>query len=361
MDEQACILSVKNLEQPYHPGPHPSHVRQDLGTLYLRDINLELVQGEIFGIIGPRYSGKSALLQCISLLERPASGIIAVDKLNYSMLLGEELRLARKHLGFVSQNPSLIVNKTVSENIALPLEFQNFSKAENHILLKNVMQLTALTELSQNYPSQLSWLQQQKVALARAIVTKPKLLLCDGILDRLEHSAMLHMIQLLKEINLSLQTTIVITTQQVEIIKLLCRRVALMHKGQMLETSSVFQFITHPQSKLAQQLIRQATKLEMPASYRRKLKTESTPTSIPVCRIIFPDAKTPEINLRSLIEKLHIRLTILQAHQEIIQNKMVKFLLAEMHGSKENLEQAQTALQTQGLFLQVVGYLDDFT
>jgi len=345
------MISLKNIEQPY--------LTKAKEKLYLRNINLDIASGEIFGIIGRSGSGKSALLKCINLIERPMTGMVCIDKMNYTIMVKTELREARRNIGMVPQQVQLISNKTVYSNIILPLEFQNFSKDETSALANQIMALTGLEDKAGLFPRQLSLAQQQRLSIARAMVTKPKVLLCDEITSGLDNKNTQAILQTLKEINYVMKTTIIMITHDLEVIKSLCDRVGVMHHGEIVEQTNAFDLFVAPKSEIAKDFIRSSTKLEMPWVYRRKLKLHPSDKCHPVIRIVFNDLLSPELIIGKAIDKYRVKVSILQAHQEVIQNKQVKILIAEVEGSAENTQLTQQFLLSNGLHVEAIGYVND--
>ncbi|MDX2346361.1 MAG: ATP-binding cassette domain-containing protein, partial [Legionella sp.] len=212
----------------------------------LSDINLAINAGEIFGIIGKSGAGKSTLLRCINLLERPDSGAISVNQQDMLALTPQALREARHQIGMIFQHFNLLQAKTVFENIALPLRIQGASDAH---IKKRVDELLALVELSNKagaYPAALSGGQKQRVAIARALSSEPKVLLCDEATSALDPETTKAILALLKKINHEYGITIVLITHEMDVVKQLAHRVALMEAGRITEIVALNTLFSKP-------------------------------------------------------------------------------------------------------------------
>ena len=168
----------------------------------VKDVCLEIRQGEIFGIIGFSGAGKSTLVRCINLLEKPEKGLVIIDGEDITHYEGKELRHVRQRIGMIFQHFNLMPSRTVFENIELPLKLTKLSASERSQKIKKLLDLVGLSDKAQSYPSQLSGGQKQRVAIARAIANDPKVLLCDEATSALDPQTTHSILQLLKEVNM---------------------------------------------------------------------------------------------------------------------------------------------------------------
>ena len=204
-------------------------------VIALNNINLELQDGDIFGIIGMSGAGKSTLLRCITLLERPDSGSIYLDGNDILKLNPNELRTARRKMGIVFQNYNLLMQETIEKNVAFPLEIAGTPKNEIKERVKNLLDLVQIGDKASAYPAQLSGGQRQRVAIARALATNPEALLCDEPTSALDVLTTKQVLGLLKEINERLNTTIIIITHEMNAVKAICNKVAVINEGAFVE------------------------------------------------------------------------------------------------------------------------------
>lgn len=204
-------------------------------TKVLNDINIHIKEGEIFGIIGHSGAGKSTLLRCINRLETYEDGSITVQDREVKNLDERELRFLRKDLGMIFQHFSLLERKTVFENVSLPLECFKYSRNEISKRVDELLSLVGIQDKKNMKPRNLSGGQKQRVAIARALALNPKVLLCDEATSALDPNTTKSILSLLQDINKKLNITIIMVTHQMEVIKQICSRVAIMENGEVLE------------------------------------------------------------------------------------------------------------------------------
>ena len=201
----------------------------------LSDVNIHIEKGEIFGIIGHSGAGKSTLLRCINRLEDYEDGSILVEEKEVKDLSENELRFLRKDLGMIFQHFSLLERKTVFENVALPLECFKYSKAEKNKRVNELLELVGIADKKNQKPRNLSGGQKQRVAIARALALNQKVLIYDEATSALDPNTTKSILSLLQDINKKLNITIIMVTHQMEVIKQICSRVAIMEGGKVLE------------------------------------------------------------------------------------------------------------------------------
>lgn len=219
-------------------------------TKVLNDINLDIEKGEIIGIVGHSGAGKSTLLRCLNGLENYDCGSIKVMDKEVKDLSEKELRRFRKNLGMIFQNFNLLNRKNVFENIALPLEVWNFDKKEINERVENLLDLVGLKDKKDSMPRDLSGGQKQRVAIARALSLQPQILLCDEATSALDPNTTKSILNLIKEINEKLNITVVVVTHQMEVVKQICSRVAIMEKGEIKTLGVVDELFLKPDSHL---------------------------------------------------------------------------------------------------------------
>lgn len=201
----------------------------------LKDVSIEIESGEIFGIIGHSGAGKSTLLRCINGLEEYQEGSVLVSDKEVKSLNEKQMRDLRKELGMIFQHFSLLERKTVFDNVALPLECFGYSKAEIKKRVLELLEVVGISEKKNDKPRNLSGGQKQRVAIARALALNPQVLLCDEATSALDPNTTKSILSLLEDINKKLGITIIVVTHQMEVIKQICGRVAIMENGEVLE------------------------------------------------------------------------------------------------------------------------------
>ncbi len=222
----------------------------------LDNVNLQIEQGEIFGIIGRSGAGKSTLIRTLNLLERPSSGRVRIDGEDITDLDGAALRAVRQRIGMVFQHFNLLNARTVFENVRFPLRLTHaYTQNEMRARVDEVLALVGLTDQRDKYPRQLSGGQRQRVGIARALANRPKLLLCDEATSALDPETTQSILQLLRQINQELGLTIVLITHGMDVIRAICNRVAIIERGSIVETGDVAQIFREPQHAVTRALL----------------------------------------------------------------------------------------------------------
>ena len=212
----------------------------------IKDISLHINKGEIYGIIGLSGAGKSTLVRCINLLERPTSGKVTVDGQDITAMSESQLRQARKNIGMIFQHFNLLSSATVYDNVAFPLKLVNAPKEKIDQKVMELLELVGLKNKAHQYPSQLSGGQKQRVGIARALASEPKILLCDEATSALDPQTTKAILELIKDINAKLKLTVVVITHEMQVIKDICDKVAVIDKGVIAEKGRVLDVFTDP-------------------------------------------------------------------------------------------------------------------
>lgn len=221
----------------------------------LENINLDIMPGEIFGIIGLSGAGKSTLVRCMNFLEVPTEGEVYYDGQALSKMRDAELRNIRRSMGMIFQQFNLLAQRNVLGNVCFPMEIAGIPKSRAVERARELLKVVGLEEREKAYPSQLSGGQKQRVAIARAMATNPKVILCDEATSALDPNTTKSILQLLKEINQKMGITVIIITHEMSVIEAICDRVAIIDKSHIAEIGSVAQVFAGPKSKIGRQLI----------------------------------------------------------------------------------------------------------
>ncbi len=221
----------------------------------LRDINLSILDGEIFGIIGLSGAGKSTLVRCINLLERPTSGSVIIDGQDITQLPRPELLRMRRTISMIFQGFNLLEQRSVLRNVTFPLEIAGVGKQDARSKALELLKVVGLEEKANAYPSQLSGGQKQRVAIARALASDPHYLLCDEATSALDPNTTRSILELLRRINKTLGVTIVVITHEMKVIDQICDRVAVIDQSRIAEMGKVSEVFTSPKSQIARELI----------------------------------------------------------------------------------------------------------
>ncbi|MCI8283689.1 MAG: ATP-binding cassette domain-containing protein [Firmicutes bacterium] len=241
------MIEIKNLSKIYNT---------DHGEFKaIENINITINDGDIFGIIGMSGAGKSTLLRCINLLERPTSGQILIDGKDITSFSGKQLLELRKNIGMVFQKFNLLMQRTVSDNVAYPLEICGVPKAEREKRVKELLELVDLSSKANNYPVQLSGGQQQRVSIARALANNSPIILCDEPTSALDSLTTNSLLQLLKDINSKLGVTIIIITHEMSVVNKICNRVAVIDDSHIIEQGDTKDVFENPKEEMTKLLL----------------------------------------------------------------------------------------------------------
>ncbi|WP_182057971.1 methionine ABC transporter ATP-binding protein [Pantoea sp. ME81] len=225
-------------------------------TQALRDVSLTVQKSEILGLIGRSGAGKSTLIRCLNGLEQPDEGVIEIEGRKITGLSEKQLQSVRSRVGMVFQHFNLLSAKTVAQNVALPLKIAGLDKVQRAQRVAELLELVGLADKAQHYPAALSGGQKQRVGIARALAASPALLLCDEATSALDPETTRSILALLKSLNQKLGITILLITHEMEVIKSVGHRVAVIDAGEIIEQGPVWEVFAHPQSELTRTLLR---------------------------------------------------------------------------------------------------------
>lgn len=238
----------------------------------LRDVNLTIRDGEIFGIIGLSGAGKSTLVRCINLLERPSSGRVVIDGKDMTALPRAELLQMRRRISMIFQGFNLLEQRSVLRNVTFPLEISGVGRRAAQEKARGLLQVVGLEDKADAYPAQLSGGQKQRVAIARALATDPRYLLCDEATSALDPNTTRSILELLRRINRELGVTIVVITHEMKVIDQICDRVAVIDQSRIAEMGRVADVFTSPRSEIARELILPQDRAAIDTSGGKKLR-----------------------------------------------------------------------------------------
>ncbi|WED22477.1 methionine ABC transporter ATP-binding protein MetN [Vibrio sp. JC009] len=323
----------------------------------LKDINLTIPQGTIFGVIGSSGAGKSTLIRCVNMLEAPTSGKVVVDGVDLTKLSKAELSEARRNIGMIFQHFNLLSSRTVFENIALPLELAG--KEQSHIEEKvsELLTLVGLADKRDTYPANLSGGQKQRVAIARALASDPKVLLCDEATSALDPATTQSILELLKEINRKLNITMLLITHEMDVVKSICHEVAIIGGGELVEKGSVGEIFAHPKTELAHEFIRSTLDLSIPDDYQARLQQERVAGSYPLVRLEFTGATVDAPLVSQISRKYNIDISILSSDLDYAGGVKFGMMVAEMFGNEADDEAAIAYLRDHKVKVEVLGYV----
>ena len=327
----------------------------------LRGIDLHVTPGEVFGIIGRSGAGKSTLVRVINLLNRPTAGTVTVAGQELTALNADGLRQARRKIGMIFQHFNLLSSRTVYDNVALPLELAGMSKEEIRTRVEPLLELVGLTALRDRYPAQVSGGQKQRIGIARALANRPKVLLSDEATSALDPETTRSILALLKKINSELGLTIVLITHQMQVIKQVADRVAVIEGGRIVEQGGVLEVFTRPQQAITRSLIDEIVPQELPVSvldHVRQLTAQLTGTrsghSGRLLRLSYAGDNAYQPILSQLIRDFDLDLSILHGQIDEIQGQTFGSLAVFASGDAPKVGAAVAQLRAQGVVVEEV-------
>lgn len=329
------MIKIRGLDKFYEVDRRQVHA--------LRDIHLDIASGEIFGIIGRSGAGKSTLIRTLNLLERPSRGSILMNDQDITSLDALGLVRLRQSIGMVFQHFNLLMSKTVEENIAFPIKLAGKKPDPNKI--NGLLDLVGLTEHRDKYPSQLSGGQKQRVGIARALANDPQLLLCDEATSALDPQTTQSILSLLLDINQRLGLTIVLITHEMNVVRTICDRVAVIEAGEIVESGSVVDIFLHPIHAATKHLLHEhgghsALELDAALTLARGV----------VLQLSFTGEATHAPILDRVTQELGIRFCILQGTIGRIKHTPYGQLAVEVIDfNGKSLEDLERALQNHGV------------
>jgi len=322
----------------------------------LQNINLSIQEGEIFGIIGKSGAGKSTLLRCLNLLERPDSGTVCVNNQVLTELTPPTLRHARHHIGMIFQDFNLLHAKSVYDNIALPLRIQNVPELTIKTRVHELLTLVELSDKAHVRPDDLSGGQKQRVAIARALSSSPKVLLCDEATSALDPETTTSILNLLKKINALYNITIVLITHEMDVIKQLAHRVALMEHGKIVDVVALDDLFVLPFSPVKQLLCAHLNP-ELPACLLENITQNKN--NRPLIRLFFKGNTVTGPVVSQISRELHLDINILLANVERLNHVTCGVLVVEIHTHHDNLDAFFKRCNTLNITTEILGYVTD--
>lgn len=243
----SALIEIKNLTKSFTSSQNTVTV--------LKNVNLSINSGEIYGIIGLSGAGKSTLIRCMNFLEVPTGGQVIFDGNDLGQMTEKELRKARQSMGMIFQQFQLLAQRNVLQNVCFPLELQGMDKKKREEKARELLKIVDLADKEKAYPSQLSGGQKQRVAIARALATEPKVILCDEATSALDPNTTKSILALLKDLNRKMGITVVVITHEMDVISSICDNVAIIDKGDIVERGPVKEIFESPKSHIGKQLI----------------------------------------------------------------------------------------------------------
>ena len=305
----------------------------------VNDVSLRINDGDIFGIIGFSGAGKSTLVRCINLLERPDSGSVKIDGVEMMKLKPKELYKARTKIGMIFQQFNLMPSRTVMQNVAYPL--RDMTKEQVRARVRELLALVEISDKENAYPSELSGGQKQRVAIARALANDPTILLCDEATSALDPQTTASILQLLKDLNKKLGLTIVVITHEMEVVKNICLKAAVMDAGKIIETGDVFEIFSNPKHTVTKNFVRTTSNL---SKIETLIRDDSPMVRLKpgelMARLVYIHADVSEPLISYASRAFDIEINIILADVEIVAGAMVGGTVVIFNGEREKINRA---------------------
>lgn len=341
------MIELKNIVKEFNDNGKEVHA--------VNNVSLIVNDGDVYGIIGFSGAGKSTLVRCINLLGRPTSGEVIIDGTNLTELSQKELRNARKKIGMIFQHFNLMPSRTVLGNVAYPLKGSGLSKEEINKKVHKLLEMVEISDKSDAYPSQLSGGQKQRVAIARALANDPKILLCDEATSALDPQTTNSILKLLKKLNRELGITIVVITHEMDVIKTICNKVAVMENGCVVESGDVMKVFTNPENPLTKDFIKSTSNLSKAEEFVRddNAMTKLKPGEV-MARLNYNNVRVSEPVISTAILKYNVYMNIILADVEIVGDMSIGGTVAILSGEPENINNALKYFESVNVNVEVI-------
>lgn len=318
----------------------------------LKGVNLTVEKGDIFGVIGFSGAGKSTLIRMVNYLEQPTSGEVIVNNKNLGELTNKELREVRKQIGMIFQHFNLLESKTVFENVAIPLVLNHKPKKEIEIRVNELLEFVGLENKAKSYPYELSGGQKQRIGIARALATNPLILLCDEATSALDPQTTESILQLLKKINKEYNITILIITHEMNVIREVCNKIAVMEKGKIIEQGDLLDVFGNPKEQTTKNFVRTVVHDEIPKVILDEINNEDENSKVLKLKFIGENSK--KAILAEACNEFNVQPNILFANVTELQGNILGHLIVELKGEKENIEKAHKFMKEKNVGIEEV-------
>lgn len=344
------MIELKHLSKTF-PGKDSVHA--------LRDVSLTVRKGEIYGVIGYSGAGKSTLIRCINLLERPDEGTVTVDGVELTALRAAALNRERRKIGMIFQQFNLFATRTVLDNVAYPLRFSGMSRKAIREKAESLLRYVELGEKMDAYPSQLSGGQKQRVAIARALACDPKVLLCDEATSALDPQTTASILQLIQRLNREMGITVVMITHQMQVVKEVCHRVAVMENGRVVEEGDVFSIFAHPQKEITRSFVDSTTNMnKVEELLNEGAEITRLKPGEKLVRLSYRRGSAAEAIVSTVSRNFGVDVNILLGSLEMIDGALLGGLVVVFSGQQQGIESALNYFREKNVGVEVIAHAD---
>ena len=338
------MVKIKNLYKTYSTG--------NTKVEALKGLDVTVDKGDIFGFIGLSGAGKTSLVRCMSGLETATSGEIWIDDVEMTKISGHTLRELRKQLGMVFQHFNLLMNSNVYDNVAFPLAISKKSKAYRKEKVEELLDLVGLSDKATAYPAQLSGGQKQRVGIARALAADPKLVICDEATSALDPATTESILHLIKDINRKMGITFIIITHEMDVIKEICTKVAIMEDGRIIEAGNVADIYVHPQTETARIFFKTGEIDLNHTVYQVAKQAEGD-----IVKATFVGSITAEPFIANVIKMYDVSVSILAGNIQEISDTVIGWLIIKISGEAQAVKDSIEYLNSQNVKTEVIHHV----
>lgn len=321
----------------------------------VKNVNIHMEKGKIYGIIGFSGAGKSTLVRCINLLERPTEGKVYIEDTEITGLADKDLREKRKKIGMIFQHFNLFASRNVFQNVAYPLKHSGLKKEQIKEKVNSLLELVGLSDKAEAYPSQLSGGQKQRVAIARALANDPQILLSDEATSALDPQTTKSILRLLKELNEKLHITIVVITHEMQVVKEICDKVYVMEDGEVVEEGDVFQVFANPIKQITKDFVDSTSNLSK--VYELIDKNISVTNLAPgscILKFKYIERSVSEALVSQISRQFHLDINIIFGNIELIGENPIGGLVSIVKGEAKDIKDAITYLKNKNVGVEVI-------
>ena len=330
------VIEILNVEKVFKNKKSEIHA--------LRNVSLKVEKGDIFGIVGYSGAGKSTLLRLVNLLEKPTSGSVKIEGKEIINLSEKELNILRKNIGMVFQQFNLLESQTVYQNLKIPLIISGAPKNSIDKRIEELLDFVGLKDKKNSSVSKLSGGQKQRIGIARALATHPKILLCDEATSALDPKTTKSILQLLKKINNEFGITILLITHEMEVVKEICNKVAVMQDGEIKEQGNIIEIFTNPQENITKNFISSIINNSIPESLKEELDL-----NLPVVKLTFLGEKSGQPLISEINKKFDISTKILSASVNELGNTILGVLVVQLEGNPAIINEVEEFIKNRGV------------
>ena len=330
------VIEILNVEKVFKNKKSEVHA--------LRNVSLKVEKGDVFGIVGYSGAGKSTLLRLVNLLEKPTSGSVKIEEREIINLSEKELNILRKNIGMVFQQFNLLESQTVYQNLKIPLIISGTPKNSIDKRIEELLDFVGLKDKKNSSVSKLSGGQKQRIGIARALATHPKILLCDEATSALDPKTTKSILQLLKKINNEFGITILLITHEMEVVKEICNKVAVMQDGEIKEQGNIIEIFTNPQENITKNFISSIINNSIPESLKEELDL-----NLPVVKLTFLGEKSGQPLISEINKKFDISTKILSASVNELGNTILGVLVVQLEGNPAIINEVEEFIKNRGV------------